>query len=172
MQDEHKLELDESMRISQHEAVKSGVRETVHSRIVDSAEELSEKQQPRFQTVANELEQKAIREVVDTENELERGKQVARLSQVIDYCFYLIYGLIGLEIILELLGARESSGFKQLIDTVSAPFLYIFHNLMPDPTAGPFRLMLSYIFALVVYLLLHMAINGLLRLFVHKKTAL
>jgi hypothetical protein len=35
---------------------------------------------------------------------------------------------------------------------------------------GSFRFMLSYIVALVVYLLLHMAVNGLLRLFVRRKT--
>ena len=42
---------------------------------------------------------------------------------------------------------------------------------MPDPSRGPFRLMLSYIMALVVYLLLHLAVNGLLRMFVHRKVA-
>jgi hypothetical protein len=32
--------------------------------------------------------------------------------------------------------------------------------------------MTSYILALGVYILLHMAVNGLLRLFVHRKTAI
>jgi hypothetical protein len=43
---------------------------------------------------------------------------------------------------------------------------------MPDPASGRFQLRLSYLIALVVYLLLHLAINGLLRLLAHKKTAL
>jgi hypothetical protein len=41
---------------------------------------------------------------------------------------------------------------------------------MPSPGVGNFRVMLSYIVALVVYLLLHMAVNGLFRLFVYRKT--
>jgi hypothetical protein len=41
---------------------------------------------------------------------------------------------------------------------------------MPDPGVGRFRFMLSYIIALFVYMLVHMAINGLLRIFVHRKT--
>jgi hypothetical protein len=41
---------------------------------------------------------------------------------------------------------------------------------MPTPGVGSFRVMLSYIVALVVYVLLHMAVNGLFRLFVRRKT--
>jgi len=96
---------------------------------------------------------------------------VARVSQIVDYAFYLVYGIISLEIILELLGARDSAGFKQFVDTIAAPFLVPFRGLMPDPSNGPFRLMLSYVMALVAYLLLHLAVNGLLRIFVHRKVA-
>jgi uncharacterized protein YggT (Ycf19 family) len=93
------------------------------------------------------------------------------VSQIVDYVFYVIYGIVGLEIILELLGARESAGFKKFVDALAAPLLAPFEGLMPDPQAGPFRLMLSYITALVVYLLLHLAVNGLLRMFAHRKVA-
>jgi len=41
---------------------------------------------------------------------------------------------------------------------------------MPDPSVGRFRLMVSYVVALIVYILVHMAVNGLLRIFVHRKT--
>jgi len=37
---------------------------------------------------------------------------------------------------------------------------------------GSMQLMLSYVVALVVYALLHMAVNGLLRLFAEKKSAI
>lgn len=95
---------------------------------------------------------------------------VANISQVIDYAFCVLYGLLALLIALELIGAREGSGFKQLLNTVTAPFLAPFKGLMPDPAVGSFQLMTSYIIGLVVYLLLHMAINGALRLFVIRKT--
>jgi len=43
---------------------------------------------------------------------------------------------------------------------------------MPDPTVGSMQLMLSYVVGLVVYMLLHMAINGLLRMFAQKKATI
>ena len=82
---------------------------------------------------------------------------------------FVIYGLIGLEIILELLGAREGAGFKQFIDVLTAPLLAPFRGLLPAPSVGPMQLMLSFIFALVVYMFLHLAINGLLRMAAHRK---
>ena len=51
------------------------------------------------------------------------------------------------------------------------PLCAPFKGLLPTPGVGSFRLMLSYIVALAVYVLLHMAVNGLFRLFVHRKTA-
>ena len=82
-----------------------------------------------------------------------------------------LYGIIALEIILELIGARESNGFKNFVDTIASPFLAPFRGLVADPSSGAMQLRLSYIVALAVYLLVHLAINGLLRLFAHRKTA-
>ena len=43
---------------------------------------------------------------------------------------------------------------------------------MHDPVAGSSQLMLSYAVALVAYVLLHLAVNGLLRLFAQRKTVI
>lgn len=170
MADDIKVALDDSRKIAQHESVKEEVRSEVNAEIALNANQLTEADQAKARAVATSLKDKAIREVAGTEVEIERARGVARISQVVDYVFYLAYGIIALEIILELLGARENSGFKQFIDTVSAPLLAPFRGLMADPSRGPFQLMLSYIIALVVYLLLHLAVNGALRIMVHKKT--
>jgi hypothetical protein len=58
------------------------------------------------------LKRKAVREVAFTEAELERGQAAARASQIVDYLFYIVYGIIGLEITLDAIGARQSAGFK------------------------------------------------------------
>ena len=50
--------------------------------------------------VAHELKQESVHEAVSTECELGRGRTAARISQVVDYIFYLIYGLIALEFLL------------------------------------------------------------------------
>jgi uncharacterized protein YggT (Ycf19 family) len=165
-----KLASDEARRVSQHEAVKAEVRDKVHAEIAREANEETPADRAKAEALAGSLKQKAVTEVAATETELERGKTVARVSQVVDYVFYVVYGIIALEILLEALGASEAAGFKQFVDAIAAPVLAPFQGLMPDPGVGRFRFMLSYVVALIVYLLLHLAANGLLRMFVHHKT--
>lgn len=171
MDEDRKLAADESRRTAQHEAIKGEVRSKVHDEIAHKAEVVTPREEAKADVLAQSLKTKAVREVFQTEEELERGQAVAQISHVVDYAFYLIYGLIGLEILLEALGAREQAGFKRLIDGATAPLLTPFEGLMPDPDIGPFTFRISYVFALIVYVLLHKAVNGLLRLFVHRKTA-
>jgi len=171
MERDAKLAADEARRIAQHESVKGEVREKVHHEIAQEADRAPTTDRAGAGRLADSLKQRAVREVESTDSELERSKAVARVSQVVDYLFYLVYGVIGLEIVLDALGARQSAGFKQFIDALSAPFLAPFRGLVLEPGIGRFRFMTSYVVALAVYMLLHMAVNGLLRLFVHRKTA-
>src|SRR2546422_6376558 len=170
MKDEEKLAADEARRIAQHESVKSEVREKVHAEITRKTDERSPADQADAEALAESLKQKAVREVATTEAELDRGQAAARASQVVDYLFYLVYGIIGLEIVLDAIGARQTAAFKQFVDVIASPFLLPFRGLMPDPSVGRFRLIVSYVIALIVYILVHMAVNGLLRIFVHRKT--
>lgn len=169
--EDEKLAIDESQRLAEHEAIKHDARQGVHAEIARHADQLGERDKTRAALVGEELKSKAMAEVVETETELDRARGVARVSQIVDYIFYLIYGLIGLEIILDLLGARESNSFYRLIDRLNSPLLAPFRGLMSDPASGRFQLRLSFIFALIVYILVHLAINGLLRLLVHRKVS-
>ena len=170
MNTDEKLAADEARRIAQHEAVKGEVREKVHNDITRETNHRTAADRATAEQLADSLKRKAVQEVAMTEAELERSQTFARVSQVADYVFYLIYGIIGIEIVLDMLGARESAGFKQFVEAIAAPFLAPFRGLMPAPGIGRFRLMLSYIIALAIYVLLHMAVNGALRLFVQRKT--
>ncbi|MCI0487648.1 MAG: YggT family protein [Blastocatellia bacterium] len=172
MVEDNKLAVDESHKVAQHEEVKDKFRREVNAEIEREADGFDTAEQERFSAVGHQLKQRAAKEVAQTEAEIERARGVARVSQVIDYIFYLIYTFIGLEIILELLAARESNAFKNFIDRVTAPLLWPFRELMPEPGIGAFQLRLSYIFALIFYLLLHWMINGLFRLIVTKKTVI
>lgn len=169
--EDEKLAVDESERLAEHEAIKRDARAGVHAEIARNADRLDDVDKNQAANVGESLKKKAITEVVDTEAELERTRGVARISQIIDYIFYLIYGLIGLEIVLDLLGARESNAFNRFVERLSSPLLAPFRGLMADPSSGRFQLKVSYIFALVVYVLLHLAINGLLRLLAHRKVS-
>ena len=168
--DPDKIKADEERKLQQHEQVKGQIREEIHREIRQRTDRVEPVDQARVDNVAEQMKHKAVREVMSSESELDRARSMSRVSQVIDYLFYVLYGLIGLEIVLELIGARQASGFKQLLDAVTKPFLAPFKGLMPDPSVGSFQLMASYIIGLVVYVLLHFAVNGALRLFVTRKT--
>lgn len=171
MSEDEKLAIDESRRVANHEAMKDAVRGEVHREVVDRAERVDTMDREQADELAGRFKEKATREVVETETEIERARGVARVSQVIDYIFYLIYGIIGLEIFLELIGARESNAFKNFVDMLAAPLVAPFAGLVSEPSRGAYQFRLSYIVALIVYLLIHLAINGLLRMIAHRKTA-
>jgi uncharacterized protein YggT (Ycf19 family) len=81
--------------------------------------------------------------------------------QLVDYLFGLLYVLIAFELVLELLGARDSNAFKDFLDSATAPFLAPFKTLLPAMKSGSNELMLSYVIALAVYALIHVAIHKL-----------
>lgn len=172
MENETPVTVDESNRASRYEDVKGKVQQEVNAEIASHARRLDEHESDQVAAVGGQLKRKAVKEVIDTEADVERARGIARLSQVVDYVFYLVYGLISLQILLDLLGARRGNGFRDFIDAVCSPLLAPFKGLMPSVGGGNFQLRLSYVFALVVYLLLHMAINGLLRLLASRKTAI
>jgi uncharacterized protein YggT (Ycf19 family) len=170
MEENDRIGADERRRIEQLEQVKGDARDEVHREIKERTDRVEPQDREQVEDVARGIKHRAVREVAMSEAELARARTGARISQVVDYLFFLLYAVIGLQIALELLGAREGSGFKQFMNAITAPFLAPFKGLMPDPAVGSSQLMLSYIIGLVVYFLVHMAINGALRLLVSKKT--
>jgi uncharacterized protein YggT (Ycf19 family) len=170
MLEDEKLAIDESERAARHQAIKGEVRREMQDKIAREAKRTDADQHAEAAVIGEHLREKAIGEIAGTESEIERGRAAARVSQVIDYIFYLIYALVALEIVLELLGARETNSFKRFMDALTAPLLLPFNTLMPDLAQGRFQLKISYLVALLVYVLLHFAINGLLRLLAHRKT--
>jgi uncharacterized protein YggT (Ycf19 family) len=170
MTDQEKLTIDESRKIQQHEAIKDDLREGVRSEVNRHANQTDAGDQAKLAAVGNELKNKAIHEVGETERELDRTRGAARVSQFLDYVFYIIYGMISLEILLDLAGANQGNAFRQFVAAINAPLLAPFKSLLPDPAAGSYRFRISYIVALIVYLMLHLALTGLLRLLAHRKT--
>src|SRR5262245_49995709 len=100
MEKDARLAADEARRIAQHESVKGDVRGKVNHEIAQEAERASANERASAGRLADTLKQRAVSEVETTEWELERSKAFARASQVVDYLFYLVYGVIALEIVL------------------------------------------------------------------------
>ena len=169
--DKNNVLLDEERRLASHQEVKASIDEDVNARIKRESARVEPKESAEVVGVAQELKQKSVREAVSTERELGRGRSAARISQIIDYVFYLIYGLIALEFLLGLMGARAGNGFVQFIGAVTRPLLAPFERIVGTPSSGAFQVRISYLFALVVYVLIHLAINGAFRLVAHRKVA-
>src|SRR5687768_14908884 len=168
-----KLAADEARRSVQHDTVKAQVEGEVQSEIADQASQPAAGEPQRIQQVAGDFRSKAVDEVIDTEREVERGRGAARVSQIVDYIFYVIYALLGMRFLLALLAARSSAGFVQFIVTVTNPFYAPFRGIVASPrTDQGHTLLLPIVVAIIAYVLLHLAINGLLRMLAHRKTAI
>ena len=166
-----KLAADEARRSVQHETVKSQVEGEVQSEIADRAAVPPGGESRKVDAVADQFRAKAVDEVVQTEREVERGRGAARVSQIVDYIFYLLYALLGMRFLLALLAARSSAGFVQFIVAITNPFYAPFRGIVASPSTDQgHTLLLPIIIAIIAYIILHLAINGLLRMLAHRKT--
>ena len=170
--DDNKLAAEEARRSVQHESVKSQVEGEVNAEIADRASQApAPSESGRMNEIAGQFRAKAVDEVVETEHEVERSRGLARVSQIVDYLFFILYALLGLRFLLALLAARSSAGFVQFIVKVTNPFYEPFRGIVASPsTQEGHTLLLPIVIAIIVYILLHLAINGLLRLVAHRKT--
>jgi len=165
-----KLLQDEMQRANNYEAVKSEVKSEVGAEIASQANQ-SGAESGRINNLAGGMRQRAVDEVVETQNEVDRGRFLARVSQIVDFIFYVIYSLLTIRLVLALFAARQSAGFVQFINSITEPLYAPFRGIVPSPSVeGGFTLALPIVIALIVYLLLHLGINSLLRIFAHRKT--
>ena len=167
-----KLALEEARRATQHEAVKAQVENEVQAEITDrAAQKVAPHESQRIEQVAGDFRSKAVNEVVDTEREVQRSRGLARVSQVVDYIFYVIYALLGMRFLLGLLAARSGAGFVQFIVAVSNPFYAPFRGIVASPSTDQgHTLLLPVVVAIVSYVILHLLILGLLRMLAQRKT--
>jgi uncharacterized protein YggT (Ycf19 family) len=165
---DNKLLQEEAQRSAQYESLKGGVKADVNAEIADRAAVQTDP--ARVENIAEGFREKAINEVVDTDREVERARGLARVSQFVDYAFYVVYALLAVRLMLALFAARQTNDFVQFIKMITDPFYAPFKGIVPSVSAeGGFTLALPIVVALVVYALLHLGINGLLRLFAHRK---
>src|SRR5436190_20233125 len=172
MNDE-KLAIDEARRAGQHGAVKAQVENEVQAEIAEHNAQTPPPASGQVDRVADDFRAKAVSEVVQTEREVERGRGAARVSQIVDYIFYLIYALLGMRFLLALLAARSTAGFVRFIVAITNPFYAPFRGIVNSPTTDEgHTLLLPIVIAIVAYVVLHLAINGVLRIIAHRKTAI
>lgn len=94
-----------------------------------------------------------------------RPPGLVRVSQVIDYLFWLLYSLLFIRLVLVFFTAN-GVGFVRFIRAVTDPFYAPFRGIVSSPTVqGGYILAIPILVAMLVYGLLHLAINKLLRMF-------
>lgn len=169
--EDNKLAADEARREVQHESIKARVESDVNAEIAARADRTTPSEAREMEQVAGEFRGKAVEEVVDTEREVQRARGLARVSQVVDYIFFVVYALLGIRLLLALLAARSSAGFVQFIYAVTDPLYAPFRGIVPSPRdEHGYTLALPIVIAIIVYALLHLGINKLLRLIAHRRT--
>lgn len=167
---DNKLAQEEALRVANYEAIKTDVKSEVGGEIAAEAQRPTVAQAERIGDIAGNMRQNAVSEVIETEREIERSRTMARVSQIVDYIFFVIYGLLAIRLLLELFAAKENAGFVKFIKSATGLLYAPFEGIMASPSKDGFTLALPIIVAIVVYMLLHLAINGLLRIFAHRKT--
>jgi hypothetical protein len=166
------LGAEESRRMAQHQSVRAQVEDDVQEEVAAKSRRPAPGEAPKVAAFAGELRERAVDDVVASDAELRRARFLARLSQVVDYGFYVIYALLGLRFVLALLAARSSAGFVKFIVAVTSGLYAPFEGIVKSPRLDGHTLVLPLVVAVVVYALLHAAINGLFRLIAQRKTAI
>ncbi|MBI3909310.1 MAG: YggT family protein [Armatimonadetes bacterium] len=99
-----------------------------------------------------------------------RERITARAAQILNFVFGVFYALIAIRWLLDLIGANRGAGFYRFIYALSVPLLGPFEGLVRAVRLdGSGVLYLSYLIALVFYMLLHMGIYQLMRLIVYRR---
>ena len=169
---EDRLAAEEARREVQHQSIKSRVERDVNAELAARLDRTPPVEARKLEHVAGEFRGKAIDEVVETDREVGRARRVARVSQVVDYAFWVIYSLLGMRLALGLLAARSGAGFVQFIRAATDPLYGPFRGIVPSPTAeGGYTLAVPILIAMLVYAILHAGVNAFLRLLVYRKTA-
>jgi YggT family protein len=108
-------------------------------------------------------DRRAAAEQARVEARERRYYTIGRVTQGVDYLFYLLYGLLATRFVLALLGANEQAGFVQFINGITNPFYAPFSGIVSRPAVNSGVLDFPLLIAILGYALLHLAVRGLLR---------
>jgi hypothetical protein len=171
--DDDMVAVDEARRVAQHASVKNQIESNVNAEIKGQARTATLEQSDRVGQVAAEFRGHALNETVAAEHAVARSRGAARISQFIDYAFYLLYSLLAIRVVLALIAASPSSGFVKFINGVTYPLYLPFRGIVASPSSEEgFTLALPVVIAIGAYMLLHAGINGMLRMTAFRKTTI
>ena len=165
--------VDEARRVAQHRDIKSDVQRDVNADLAARSGTSTSKEEAALDRVATGMRDDAIGQVASKDREVSRARGIARGAQMVDYGFFLLYGVLAVRLALAMIAASPSNGFVRFIAAVTDPFYALFRGIVPSQSLeGGFTLVVPIIVAIVAYALLHAAIKGLMRVVAQRKTEL
>ena len=117
------------------------------------------------------LRREAVNGITATSDEPTVRASVAPGAQFIDHAFGLAYAILALAMALHAVGAPASALYTRLVDALALPLVTPFLGVLPVNPVGSSSFLSACAFALVVFLLIHMAINATLRMFTERQRA-
>lgn len=101
-----------------------------------------------------------------------KGKSIlTRVSQIVDFIFFTVYGILVIRLLLALFAAKSNGGIVQIFKYGAIPFYSPFTGILPNLTSElGLTLVLPIIVSIFVYILIYLIINGLLTILVKRET--
>jgi uncharacterized protein YggT (Ycf19 family) len=156
--------------VQPRERVIARVGEEVEADVAARAAIAAPDEPAKIDAVAERLRGHALDDVKRTDRDQRAALIAARIAQVVDYVFCLVYGLLGVRFLLELVGARSGAGFTQFIEAITNPVYEPFRNIVDTIRFGDGRVVLSLAIAFVACGVLHLAIRGVLKMIATRRS--
>jgi hypothetical protein len=162
---------DEDRLVAEHEATKAAVERDLNADVALNAETEVHKDRAHIEEMAHHVKDKAVAEVRDAESIAYRRKKLARVVQVIDFIFCVIYVLLGTRLLLGMMAANSNSGFVQLVKSLTEPFYAMFKGIVQSPTAeGGYTFALPILVAIGAWALLHWFVRSIAKLIAYRRS--
>lgn len=94
---------------------------------------------------------------------------MGRVSQVVDFAFFVLSALLTMRFVLTALNARTDTGFVRFVRTATQPFYLPFKDIVPPLDVNGHTVSISILIALIAYALLYTAVDRLLHMVVQRK---
>lgn len=113
---------------------------------------------------------KIVDGVIVENKELKEKSILTRVSLIVDFIFFTVYGILVIRLLLALFAAKSNGGVVQIFKYGAIPLYLPFTGFLPDLTA---ELGLTLVFPIVVsifiYMFIYLVINGLLTTLVKRE---
>lgn len=167
----NKTTSEDDRLVHQHESTKAAVEQDLTAEVSLRAEKDAHRDDSTLDQMAEEVKNQAVADVAGGARMSERRRGLARVVQVIDYLFGIVYVLLAVRLILGLIGANQSSPFVELIHAATEPFFGFFRGIVESPNvSGGSTLGLPILVAIGAYALLHWGVRSLAKLMAYRRS--